>query len=316
MGTKLLIAGGTGFIGQALIHALLPDYQITVLSRSKSHVHDLFGKQVKASSWEELPLLDASTYQAVINLCGKSIAASRWNDKIKQEIIDSRVNTNTALINWLISQEVKPHFYSANAIGIYGIQPKGDKTAFDEETPLDFAHPKDYLSKVGILWQKSLHPAIKYGIPVTITRFGVVLKRHEGMLQKMTPAFKFGLGSVIGDGRQVISWVHYQDVVRAYEFLLKNPQLTGAFNVTSPNPVTQRMFAKTLAQTLKRPLLLKTPAWVIRLLFGEMGEALLNQGQRVIPKRLPDEGFSFSYPRLQDALCEEYSKSKTSEKTK
>lgn len=308
MGTNLLIAGGTGLIGQELIHALLPNYHITVLSRSKSHVRTIFGNQVKACSWDELAQLDASSYQAVINLCGKSIAASRWDETVKQDIIDSRVNTNTALINWLISHEAKPHFYSANAIGIYGLQQKDDKTAFDEDTPLDFTHPKDYLSKVGMAWQNSLNPAIEYGMPVTITRFGVVLKQGEGMLQKMAPAFKFGLGSVIGDGRQVISWVHYQDVVRAYEFLLNNPQLTGAFNVTSPNPVTQRIFAKMLAKTLKRPLLLKTPAWLIRLLFGEMGEALLNQGQRVIPKRLPEHGFAFSYTTLQDALDKEYSK--------
>ncbi|KTD20689.1 TIGR01777 family oxidoreductase [Legionella londiniensis] len=303
---SLLIAGGTGFVGTELVRAFLPEYPITVLSRSREQVKKQFGEQVKACTWEELPRLDARNYQAVINLCGKNIAGSRWNEAVKQEIIDSRVNTNVTLINWLISQEAKPHFYCANAIGIYGIQKNDDPTAYDEDAPIDFAHPKDYLSKVGVLWQKSLQPATEYGIPVTITRFGVVLKRGEGMLKKLAPAFKLGLGSVLGDGKQVISWVHYQDVVRAYGFLLSNPGLTGAFNVTSPNPVSQAEFAERLAKALNRPLLLKTPAWVIRLIFGEMGDMLLLHGQRVVPKRLPREGFEFAYPELKDALAAEF----------
>lgn len=305
---NILIAGGTGLIGTALVHSLIPDHQITVLSRSQDHVRDLFGQTVHACTWNNLNELDPLSFDAVINLAGYNIAESRWTEKVKRLIIDSRVNTNAMLINWLIQSQAKPHFYCANAIGIFGAQEPGDNQAYDEESPIDFNHPKDFLAEVGILWQQSLQPAIDYGMPVTITRFGVVLKRGEGLLGKLAPAFKLGLGSIIGDGKQIISWVDIADVVRGYHFLLNSPDLTGAFHLTSPGPVSQAEFAKALANALNRPLILKTPAFVIRLMFGEMGDYLINRGQRVIPKRLPAAGFTFAYPTIKEALDKEYEK--------
>ncbi|GGI89422.1 TIGR01777 family oxidoreductase [Legionella impletisoli] len=303
---NILIAGGTGLIGTELVNSLLPTHEITVLTRQKNHVTQTFGDRVTPCTWDELATLDALSFDAVINLAGHNIADSRWTENTKQLIIDSRVNTNALLINWLIESQAKPHFYSANAVGIYGAQEGDDLKTFDEETPIPFDKPIDFLSEVGILWQQSLEPAIQYGMPVTITRFGVVLKQGNGMLGKLAPTFKLGLGSIISDGKQVISWVHIDDVVRGYHFLLNNPNLVGPFNLTSPNPVSQREFAKTFAHVLHRPLFLKTPAFVIRTLFGEMGEYLINRGQRVVPKRLLEAGFEFKYPTIQQALEEEY----------
>lgn len=301
----ILIAGGSGFIGTALIKSFAPDIQVTLLTRNKSQLANL-DKRTKGWNWDDLSTLDASVYDIVINLSGHNIAASRWSDSVKKEIIDSRVETNLKLINWLISYQCKPHFYSANAIGIYGMQDSHDMSAFDEESPIDFEHPKDFLSEIGIRWHQSLQPAMDFGIPVTITRFGVVLKRGEGMLKKLAPSFQVGLGSVIGDGQQVLSWVHIDDVVGGFKFLFNHPELTGPFNITSPNPVSQATFAKTFAKTLHRPQFLKTPAFVIRALFGEMGDCLINRGQRVLPKRLLEEGFSFAYPTLEEALRHEF----------
>lgn len=303
---NILIAGASGFIGHELVHALKHVHQITVLGRNKSILLREYPQNINCCSWEELSTLNANQFDAVINLCGLNIAASRWNENIKKQLIDSRVNTCNILTNWMIKSQAKPHFICANAVGIYGLQQNNDPSSFDENSPIDFSHPHDFLSEVGTKWQMALQPAIDYGIPVTSTRFGVVLKKGQGMLKKLFLSFYFGLGSIIGNGSQYISWVHIDDVVGGIQFILNNPALTGAFNLTSPNPVSQAEFAHELATCLKRPLFLKMPAFLIRLLFGEMGDCLLLKGQRVLPKRICDAGYSFKFPKLSKALRHEF----------
>lgn len=303
---NILLAGGSGFIGRALIAALNQQHQFTVIGRDETTLKKRFANQVKTLTWQQLHNQSAAEYDVVINLSGHNIAASRWNAKVKQQIIDSRVKSNQQLIQWLVGQQAKPHFYCANAIGIYGMQDNGDTKAFDENSTIDYQHPRDFMAQIGIEWEQSLQPAIDAGLPVTITRFGVVLQKNEGMLKKMAPAFYFGGGAIVGDGQQIISWVHHDDVVNAYRFLLQHPELTGSFNVCAPNPVSQAEFAKTLAKTLHRPLFLKMPSFVVKGLFGEMGECLLLKGQRVLPTRLLADGFQFSYPTLEGALAQEY----------
>ena len=303
---NILIAGASGFIGQALVKSLQENHRITVLGREEAKLQRLFGASVTIAAWNALDSLRAGDYHAVINLCGHNIAASRWSERVKEQVIASRVNTTVTLLNWAINQSAKPHFYNASAIGIYGTQEQDDPIAYDENSPIDFQKPRDFLSEIGTRWENALSPAEAAGIPVTITRFGVVLKKGQGMLKKLAPAFYFGLGSVIGTGTQIISWVHIEDIVRAYQFLLNNPQLTGSFNLTSPNPLSQILFAQTLAKSMHRPLLFKTPAVVIRTIFGEMGECLLLKGQRVLPKRLMREGFDFKYATLESALEQEF----------
>lgn len=142
---------------------------------------------------------------------------------------------------------------------------------------------------------------------MTTLRFGVVLKRGEGFLKKLTPSFQLGLGAILGDGEQMMSWIHSADVVGAIQFLLQRPQLTGPFNLTAPHPITQRHFAQLLAKILHRPLWLTLPASVVRTIWGEMGEALLLSGQAVLPKRLEKEGYRFLYPDCEMALRETFS---------
>jgi uncharacterized protein (TIGR01777 family) len=298
----ILIAGASGFIGTELVKALEPHHTITILGRNIHEMQKHFSKNIIIQSWENLRQLNATNYNAVINLCGHNIATSRWSKHVKKELINSRVDTNNQLINWLSNQEATPHFICANAVGIYGLQTNGDPAQFDENSPIDMDHPRDFLSEIGIRWQKSLAPAMKQGIPVTTLRLGVVLQRNQGLLKKLAPSFWMGMGSVLGDGKQIISWVHIDDVIASILFLLSRPDLTGAFNVTSPNPVSQEQFARILAKTLHRPLLLKIPAKIIQVLLGEMGDCLLLRGQRVIPKRLIKEGYQFAYPQCSDAL--------------
>lgn len=303
---NILIAGASGFIGQQLVKILQPDHHITVLGRDRANLQRHFSNPVDIVTWEKLPDLDANSYDAIINLCGYNIAASRWNETVKIQLIDSRVKTSADLIDWIMKQQAKPHFICGNAVGIYGMQDSDDQSVFDDNSPIDFEHPRDFMSEICVRWQQALQPAIDYGLNVTIVRFGVVLGKDGGMLQKLAPSFKMGFGSIIGDGKQMISWVHVDDVVNAICFLLNKPELTGAFNVTSPYPVSQAEFARTLAKSLRRPLFLIMPAFVIRLLFGEMGECLLLKGQRVVPSRLTDSGYNFCYPLLIDALNHEY----------
>ncbi len=303
---NILIAGASGFVGKALAHALKDQGKITVLGRNEATLRQLFPTNTSYCTWNTLSQLDAHHYDAVINLCGYNIAAQRWTDSVKKQILDSRVTTSQTLIRWIMHHKAKPHFLCANAVGIYGLQKNGDKTLLDENTIIDTSHPKDLLSEIGIKWQSALQPAINYGMPVTTTRFGVVLRKGEGMLKKLYPSFFLGLGSIIGDGTQMISWIHIDDLVSAILFLLNKPELNGPFNLTSPHPVSQAEFAQTLAKTIHRPLLFKIPAFLIRLLFGEMGKSLLLKGQQVIPKRLLDAGFKFHYPLIKDVFKHEF----------
>lgn len=303
---NILIAGASGFIGKKLVLALQPYHTITVLGRNRSTLQRHFIAPVNSITWEMLDTLDANTFDAVINLCGYNIAASRWNDAIKKQLIDSRVKTTATLVDWAIKCQARPHFICANAIGIYGVQDSQSCEKLDEDSPINFEAPCDFLSEIGVRWQQALQPAVDRGMNVTTTRFGVVLGKDEGVLKKLSLSFNMGLGSVIGDGKQIMSWVHIDDVVGAIVFLLNKPELTGAFNLTSPNPVSQADFARLLAATMHRPLLLKMPDFVIRLLFGEMGDCLLLKGQCVVPKRLLESGYVFNYPELNDALRHEY----------
>lgn len=302
---NILIAGASGLIGQALIHGLAREHQITALGRDQALLEKTLPHDVACITWDSLDDLDANDFQAVINLCGHNVAAWRWTAKTKEAIISSRVDTTQVLINWIMMHNATVHFYCANAIGIYGLQENGSQTDLTEDTPIDRKNPKDFLSEVGIRWQDALKEAEKAGLPVTSTRFGVVLKAGKGFLGKLYPSFYCGLGSVIGNGSQYLSWVDCEDLVNAYRFLLDNPSITGPVNITAPTPCTQKEFATAYAHALHRPLVLRTPAWFIKLLFGEMGDCLMNHGQRVIPQRLLAAGFTFKYTTIEEALLEE-----------
>lgn len=306
---KVLIAGASGFIGSKLVRELVKEnYSVAVLGRNKAVLQRKFPQDIAKYSWDELNAIDANQFDVVINLSGFNIAASRWTPAVKHKIIDSRVNTTRNLGAWLIKYNAKPRFICANAVGIYGVQQQNDPKGFDEDSRIDTENPQDFLSEIGIKWQAALKPAIDAGIPVISTRFGVVLQKGQGMLQKLFPSFYCGLGSIVGNGQQVISWIHIDDVVGGILFLLAHNELTGVFNLTSPNPVSQAEFAQKLAKCLHRPLIFKTPAFLIRILFGEMGEYLLLKGQRVIPTRLIAAGYKFQYPNLALALEHEFVK--------
>lgn len=308
---NILIAGATGFIGSELVKRLRPSHQITVLGRSERHLQARFPNPIKTITWEALPELNATNYDLIINLSGANIGEKRWTEAVKTQLIVSRVRSNERLIAWLDNYNATPRIMCANAVGIYGLQEENGPP-LDENSPIDFQDKKDFLQEIGIAWQHSLQPAIDKGLEVTTLRFGVVLKKGQGMLKKLQLPYSLGLGHTLGQGKQSLSWIHYADAINAILFLIDNPAEIGAFNITSPNPVKQHYFAATFSNLLQRPLWLKMPELVIKILFGEMGECLLLKGQNVVPKRLLSLGFRFQYPRLNDALTAEYRPAKSS----
>lgn len=305
----ILIAGASGFIGLHLVRHWLGKHQLSAIGRNKKKLRHCFSDEVTCFQWDELNQINAKDIDVVINLSGYNIGAHRWSDEIKHKIIESRVETTKSLINWMNQNDAKPHFYCANAVGIYGLQDKPTNASKTEDSQIEDDNPPDFLTKVGVLWKQAAEKALEQDIPLTITCFGVVLEKGEGMLKKLAPSFYLGLGSIIGDGEQIISWVHIQDVVQSFDFLIQHPDITSVINLCAPTPVSQRTFAKSLAKAMKRPLFLKTPAFLIKALFGEMGECLIIKGQSVLPKRLMALDYRFKYPTINEALNAEFQKS-------
>lgn len=303
---KILIAGASGFIGKELTRSLCQSHQITVLGRDLQRLTKIFTPPVQSIAWNDLAKLDANQFDIIINLCGSNIGAKRWNATVKEELIKSRTVTNQQLIDWLIRQNATPRILCANAIGIYGAH-DNEQPVFDETTSINSDASTDFLKRIGLAWQDSLQIASQHGMAVTTLRFGVVLKKGEGMLKKLELPFSLGLGSVLGTGKQILSWIHHQDLIDAINFLIAHPDITGPVNITSPLPVSQKEFATTYASVLKRPCFLTTPAFIVKIMFGEMGEYLLLKGQKVLPKRLTELQFHFTYPDLRSALEKEYS---------
>ncbi len=291
-----LISGGTGFVGSRLTAELLRrGDSVTVLTRDYAAARRRLGPDVELV--RDLEEIDPATaVDALVNLAGAPIADRRWTAARKQELLQSRLRVTRDMIELLQRLEQKPHcLISASAIGFYGA---GDDTPLTEESRArsEFSHE---LCKQ---WEAEARKAEAQGVRTCIARLGVVLGNGEGMLKKLLLPFRMGLGGRIGSGEQYMSWVHVDDVVAALLFLADNAEHEGAFNVTAPQPVTNEEFTKELAAALKRPRLMPMPAWLVRVMFGEMGDRLLLNGQRVLPARLETAGFTFQEVEVGAAL--------------
>ncbi|MFN3234494.1 MAG: TIGR01777 family oxidoreductase [Gammaproteobacteria bacterium] len=299
---KALIAGGTGFIGQFLIPALLKDnHQVVVLGRDTNKIQKTFHDKVTALTWDTLSSESLRDVDAIINLAGTNIGEKRWSTSVKDSVKTSRFNTTKKLVDCCLSlNEKKPRMLNASAIGIYGLhehQPQQPQPV-DESWEIPWGKPTDFSSEITQAWENTLQPAIDHGMHVAKMRFGVVLHPKFGALKKLMPSIKLGMASVIGNGKQGVSWIMIDDLIRAILFLLEHPEISGPINCTSPNPISQKTFIKALARAAHRPCFLKTPAWVIKFLFGQMGDELIIKGQRVIPTKLLEHGFKFRYETI------------------
>lgn len=303
---QVLVTGGTGFIGQLLVKALIKDgHSVTVLTRDPKKCAWLFDGQVRCiQRMDDLPA--SHRIDVIINLAGARILGWRWSEKRKRELVQSRVGTTQKLIEWIKRAEHKPKLLlSGSAIGYYGIQSHGNTTALTENTP-----PQPvFMSRLCQEWEASAKQASQHGVKVVCMRFGLVMG-HQGALPMMILPIKLGLGGPLGDGQQQLSWIHVKDLLRAIAFLWQRhlhdqDKTAQAYNFTARESVTQGQFSKIAAQVVHRPCFLPTPAWPMRIMLGEQSDLLL-EGQRVVPDKLEREGFVFRYPTLRAALQDLY----------
>lgn len=288
---RVLITGGSGFIGQALTAALSArGDHVFILSRTPQALTP--SARVQAiGALDELK----GSVDAVVNLAGAPIVDQRWSDERKQVLRNSRIELTKVLVEWMKQQPSPPSvLVSGSAIGYYGSH--ADEVLDENAEPVaGFAHVlcRD--------WEQSALEAETLGVRVCLIRTGVVLGPEGGALAKMLPPFRLGLGGPIGSGQQWMSWIHIDDEVGGILYLLDNPSLHGPFNLTAPEPVTNEVFSRTLGRVLHRPAFMRVPAVVMKLMLGEASE-LLVEGQRVLPENLHTAGYVFKYPRLEPAL--------------
>ncbi len=295
---KLVITGGTGFIGSALCTRLLErGHSLTLLTRSP--LPDTISHGIKGVIWElgsDGPwerVIDGA--DGVIHLAGEPIAGKRWTETQKGKLRSSRIDTTRALVAAIAKAKEKPKvLLNSSAIGYYG--PHGDEM-LTETTE----QGTDFLSRVCFEWEKEALKAEEYGLRVIRLRTGIVLGKGGGALAKMVPPFKLFAGGPLGTGRQWMSWIQMEDEIGLILSLMENPNARGAVNATAPNPVTMKEFCKTLGRTLHRPSWAPVPAFALRLLLGEMADMLL-AGQRVLPAEAQRLRYSFKYPTLLEAL--------------
>ncbi|HMQ11510.1 MAG TPA: TIGR01777 family oxidoreductase [Oligoflexia bacterium] len=298
---NILITGATGFIGQKISLQLIKDqHNLIVIGRSsEKQFRQVFTFPCKYYSWEKLNTLqDDLNIDAVIHLAGASIAGGRWTHKRKKIILDSRVKTAKALFSYFNRINIYPKtFLSASAIGYYNFS---QNEVFDEDSPKG----DGFLADVCKQWEDASLDFEKNSRRILL-RFGLVFDPRDGFLKKMGPLFSTGLAGRIGPGKQWMSWVHIDDLVKAVLFCLKNNTIHGPVNVVSPQACSNVEFTQTLSQTLKQTPFIPVPALALKLILGEMAVLALGS-QHVTPKKLSDHHFTFDYPDLKAALKELY----------
>lgn len=305
---KILITGGTGLIGRALIDTLRADgHEISILTRSPEKARHTLPSDVLPFKWDAatpkgwshlIPEIDA-----VINLAGESIAGEnltailtrRWDAATKQRIVNSRVNVGNALVAAIEGCAHKPHtFIQASAVGYYGASGVEELT---ESAPAG----DDFLAETCQIWEDSTAKVESMGVRRAVIRTGLVLDGEGGILPTVLLPFKLFAGGPLGSGKQYVPWIHIDDQVNAIRFLLNNEDAVGAYNLTAPNPLEQREQAKVIGRLLKRPSFIPAPAFALKLALGEKSTLILD-GQRAIPENLELEGFEFKFTDFESAL--------------
>lgn len=278
---QIALTGATGFIGSYLVDVFWgKNWKVTPIGRG----------DLALSSKDLAKKIDGS--EIIVNLAGANIV-KRWTDAYKKELYRSRIATTGKLVEVMNQMARKPRiFISTSAVGIYD-----DRGRYSES---DYNFADNYLTKIAKDWEKAALKARELNIRTIIFRFGVVLGKG-GLLAKMLPLFRMGMGGTIGNGRQSFSWVHIEDLSHAYIFAVEHEKLEGIYNLVSPNAVTNKVLTKTLGKILHRPAVLPVPVWILRLIFGE-GAAAISSGQNVIPERLLRAGFRFKFETIEHAL--------------
>ncbi len=277
---KFIISGASGFVGSALKKAL------------SEHTIVSIGVSDFAKSDEEFATVFESA-DIIINLAGAPIIA-RWSDEYKKLLYSSRIDTTSKIVRAIEKMDEKPKLLiSTSAVGIY----TNSKTQTEDDGEIS----NDFLGKLCQEWETSANKAASLGVRTVIFRFGIVLGKGGGALQKMLLPFKLGVGGVIGSGKQAFSWIHIDDLVRAFEFAIENNTLNGTYNLTAPEPTTNKGLTNALAHALHRPAFFPLPEFALKLLYSE-GAKVLTDGQSVVPNRLLASGFNFRFSNIEQTI--------------
>jgi hypothetical protein len=295
---KIVIFGGTGFLGKRLIDTLKNDYQIVVATRNADANLILESTNIKIEQYSNnvnsfTKIIEGS--QVVVNFAGASIADKRWSNAYKKIVYDSRVNT-TSLISEAIGNCInKPHtFVSTSATGVYG--DRGDELLYEDSDT-----GNDFLADLCKDWEKAALKSVQFGVKAVCIRTGVVLDKKDGGFRKMMQPFKLFVGGTLGNGKQYLPWIHVNDIINIYREAIINKSLKDIVNGTAPNPVTNIEFSKTLGKALKRPSIFNVPEFALKIIVGEFAGFLIGS-QRAIPKKLLDLGFGFEYKEITAAI--------------
>lgn len=300
MAKRVIISGAAGFIGRALCAALHDDYEIVALSRDAQRAAGTVGRYAKPVEWDAWTAgawaRQVEGAYAIINLAGENLASGRWTQPKRDSIMQSRTFGASAVVDAVSGAKTKPAVVlQASAIGFYGS--RGD-ALLDEGTRVGSGFLADVCRRTEQMGAR----VERSGVRFVALRSGLVLGRDGGVLPRLMTPYRFYLGGRLGDGRQWLSWISLADEIRAIRFLMESSDLKGPFNLTAPNPVTMTEFSRTLAQILQKPAWTVVPAFVLRLVLGQMAKETLLASQKVAPNRLLAAGFKFKYPQLHAAL--------------
>jgi len=296
---RITITGATGLIGSRLVADLLArGDEVTVLSRNPGRAREKLGRAVEALPWDPsagpAPADALAGRDGVVHLAGENLA-QRWNDETRRRIRESREQGTRHLVDGIRAADPRPAvLVSMSGVGYYGNRGSDE---IDEDAPAG----DDFLAEVCVAWEREAEAAAELGVRVVRTRNGVVLDKHEGALAKMLPPFRLGAGGPVAGGRQYLPWIHLEDITGIIQRALDDDRWTGAFNATSPQPVTNAEFSKALGRALHRPAVVPVPGFAIRLLYGDMAQ-LVTEGQRAIPRRTAELGYEHRQPDLDQAL--------------
>lgn len=300
---KILVTGGTGFIGSQLCKKLLKQgHRVVLLKRGRSELHpDLLSPDISSFDYaydaeSMIPTELMQEIDGIVNMAGEPIFTGRWTEEKKKKIADSRIHITRQLVDAIARcSGKKPQvLVSASAVGYYGPR---DATEMHEDSPAG----NDFLAKVCAQWEKEALRAMDFGVRTVVLRTGIVLDKGGGALAKMIPPFRYYLGGPIGTGRQYFSWIHREDMTELYAAALMDDRLSGPVNATAPHPVTMQELSKSIGQVLKRPSWLKVPSFLAKMIIGGSAQVVLT-GQKVIPVKLLAIHFPYRYTHIRKAL--------------